>query len=708
MVLVIVGDVENINTEKFIKKVFSSMSPSKSNVNETALKNIDRKKSEAFYHYEKEAGKTEISIGITKNIEPIPDGYEYRKNLIAETITSIIINLRLQSLMEKEKTPFTDAYFYTGDFLNRYMYSFITLETDPDKWKETLEKGRIVVEQVFKYGFTNEEFETAKKILLSNLKSAAESEKTRKSDNIASSIINDLNSNKVILSPKQKYKLYKKISESLDNIKILNHLKEIWNNQPRLILVTGNLKLPKKPEKLIFDEYKKTDSIKIKPFNTKSNYKFPYLFPENKNVNIVNETFDKNLRIKSVKLDNNIIINMKKTDFRKNKVNIAVSIGYGKFYLNENLRGIGEITQYVINESGLGKISLSDLYKVLADKNIDLECSINKDSFEISGKADKEHLNSLIQLVYHQIKDPGFRKNIYDNYLKQLKLNEKGLLHTVNGQYRYKVERFLRGNDPRFGMSTFEEQSRFSLEDIKHWFLKNINNAPMEVNIVGDFNENELLPILIKYFGDFNQRTALKNIQYQESLNFPKGQNKIFKFDTKIEKSLLTFNYLTTDKSDIHTARVLSLLARLVNERLRVVIREKLGESYSPFAYNYSSDLYKDYGVLKIFIYAKKSDIQKLVSYVKNMIEDLKTNQIDDDEFERIKKPLITQIKDQIKTNDYWLYSVLFNSSRYPSQKKWAKNIFEDYTQITKSEVLSAAKKYLSDERLSIVSIIPQ
>ncbi len=708
MILVVVGDIKDLNVEQYIENIFSSMNYRESNINDTVLEKIKRKKSEAFYHYEKEAGKTEISIGITSNLENYKDGVIYRTNLISETIASIIMNLRIQSIMEKGNIPFTDAYFYTGDFLNRYKYSFLSLDTNPERWKETLKFGRKLIDQMFEYGFTEKEFETAKKIFLSGLKSAAESQDTRKSDSIASSVINDLNSRKAILSPAQKYEVYKKIVGGLDNKIILQHLKEIWKNRPRLILATGNLKLDNQPEILIFNEYKKLDNMTVEPFGEEKSYTFPYLFPSKESVKVLKETYDSKVKIKTIILENNINIHLKKTDFEKNKIKISVSMGYGKFYLNDNLRGLPEISKYVVNESGLGKIPLGNLYRELADKNIDVNLNINTDDFEIEGSSDKEHSETLIQLLYHEIKDPGFSETVRKKYLEHLKQQEQTLRHTVNGQYVLNVEKFLRGNDRRFGMPTYKEQSKFALNDIKNWIMKNFQQSPVEVNVIGDFDETLVANLLKKYFGNLSHRPDFKKIQYTQKLNFPVKTKKILEFDSKIEKSLITFNYLTTDRSNIHKTRVLGLLSELVNERLRVVIREKLGESYSPFAYNSSSELFKDYGVLKIFVYAKKDDIDKIEHYLLEMIEDLKKGGISDDEFERIKKPLLTQIKDQIKTNNYWINSVMTNMSRYPEKVNWAKTILEDYKRITKAEVLAAAKEYLNNDRLSIIIIKPK
>ena len=72
--------------------------------------------------------------------------------------------------------------------------------------------------------------------------------------------------------------------------------------------------------------------------------------------------------------------------------------------------------------------------------------------------------------------------------------------------------------------------------------------------------------------------------------------------------------------------RRLNVLADVVSERLRVKIREKLGVSYSPFAFNRSSRAYPGYGVFHIYIHVDPQKAEMVVSEVNKT--DLKPGEV--------------------------------------------------------------------------------
>ena len=78
------------------------------------------------------------------------------------------------------------------------------------------------------------------------------------------------------------------------------------------------------------------------------------------------------------------------------------------------------------------------------------------------------------------------------------------------------------------------------------------------------------------------------------------------------------------------------------------------------------------------------------------------------DELLRARKPTITSLKDSVKNNHYWLYSVLFQSTGHPEQLKWPKNILTDYASISKSEVDALAEKYLKNGTAAVIRVHPE
>ena len=68
----------------------------------------------------------------------------------------------------------------------------------------------------------------------------------------------------------------------------------------------------------------------------------------------------------------------------------------------------------------------------------------------------------------------------------------------------------------------------------------------------------------------------------------------------------------------------------------------------------------------------------------------------------------MTAMKDRVKTNNYWLWSVLQKSSLHPEQLQWPNSIFDDNVSITASEMSDYAKKYLLPTSSAVVVIRPE
>jgi zinc protease len=151
----------------------------------------------------------------------------------------------------------------------------------------------------------------------------------------------------------------------------------------------------------------------------------------------------------------------------------------------------------------------------------------------------------------------------------------------------------------------------------------------------------------------------------------------------------------------------LNILGEVFSERLRERIREKLGATYSPFAFNRPSRTYPGYGVLFTFIHVDPKAVDTVIMEVKALAATLARSGVTQDELQRVLKPTLTGLKDMLRRNGYWLNTVLSQSKKYPQQLNWNRSIMDDYAAITPEDVSHLAKKYLVNEKAAVIVIIP-
>ena len=189
---------------------------------------------------------------------------------------------------------------------------------------------------------------------------------------------------------------------------------------------------------------------------------------------------------------------------------------------------------------------------------------------------------------------------------------------------------------------------------------------------------------------------------------FPDKKHLDIPVPTKIQKGTVIVAYPTEDFWNIRRTRRFILLSQIFSERLRKRIREKLGATYSPYAYNDPSKAYKGYGVFKAVVTVEPENAEKVVNEIKCITFEIAKNGITDNELNLALKPILTMLKDMRRSNRYWLKSVLEGSKKHPEQIEWSRDILKDYESITKKEVEKLAVKYLDNKKAATIIIKPE
>jgi zinc protease len=484
-----------------------------------------------------------------------------------------------------------------------------------------------------------------------------------------------------------------------------------WSPDHRLILVSGNLNLIDQeipPENQILNTHAESARMPVEKLLEKDVIKFPYLPVPDKKGAIRTREEIADLGIIRVEFVNGVKLNIKKTDFKANQVLAAIAFGDGKSSEPFELQGLAILSQKIFNLSGLGTLNRDELQKALAGKNTSVSFQVDEEHFILSGQAIPDEIPLLFQLYQAYLFDPGFREDAYTLALNQIQQEYESLMNSIEGGMPLKGANFLAGGDSRFGFPEFEKLKSISLEDIRHWIQPNLTSAPLEISIAGDVDVESVIGIAATYMGTLPARRQTATIDKTRLPKFPAGESLTVPVPTKIDKGMVDVAFPTGDFWDIRRNRRLSILSEIFSDRMRIRIRDEMGAAYTLDAYNAPSRAYSGYGVLHAVVSNNPKDAQNVIKAVKGIVDDMVQNGIRSEEFDRALKPTIEQIKELVKTNTYWLNSVLNGSSQHPEQLDWSRNFQTDYAAITLDEVYRIAKEYLKNQSAAVVIIEPE
>jgi zinc protease len=357
----------------------------------------------------------------------------------------------------------------------------------------------------------------------------------------------------------------------------------------------------------------------------------------------------------------------------------------------------------------LGAHSNDELQRILAGKNVGASFSIGGDSFVLSGSTTPDDLELQLQLMVANLTDPGYRDEALRQFQKQLPALASQLKHTLAGPSA-KMTEWLYGEDGRFAKIDPEVLATYKADDVRDWVQNDMDRAYLELSLVGDFDIETAIPMILATFGTLPERTETKpTLEAARVIAMPHfPAEKTFTYDSKIDKAVAIALWQTDPMGDnISEVRRMNILASITRDRLRKEIREELGSSYSPSA-RYSADQAFEVANFSVSSMATKETATQLQTAMRTIAEDIAAEGLNEDELHRALKPVLTELDLSLRQNGHWLNTILGRSQEKPITLEWARNRDADYRAITLEELEALASKYLQAGQAASISFLPE
>jgi zinc protease len=711
MTLVVVGDFDPETAAGEITEAFSGLTPRAPQQPVPDIGHTSHDGVNVLYHYEDEAGSTDVTLETLVQEQPPPDSVEAKKERFIRNMAYRIVNYRLDELEERPDPPFTSAEASAGDALKYYSYAAISATAAPEKWEQALSAVENVLRSVLEYGFTRSEVERAQREVLAEMDRAVLQSSTRQSNRLASEIMMDMSLDRVFQSPEQERILLAPVAESLTPDMLHQAFKATWAPESRLILVTGNARIGGNgdAEAVIRSAWRRSrDKAVLKP-DEKKIQRFPYLPDPAKKGRVAREMTDKDIGVTRIDFENSVRLNLKKTDFKANQVVAELRFGKGESTEPAAEPALCELGEEALNESGFGGMKKEDLRLALAGKKAGFSFSVDPDRFRLTGTCASDEIPLLFQLFYTFYQDWACRDDAYRLSLERFRQGYEEKTHTIEGAMVLKGNRFLAGGDSRFGWPPdFEAFEEVGPDRIRDWIKNALRQSWPEISIVGDFDPRQVIDAAALYFGSMDIPVTPDPEDASRPGPFvPSGELKVLNVPTEIDKAYVEVAWPTADFWNVGRTRRLLLLARVFSDRMRLVIREEAGQTYSQYAYHAASLVYPGYGVFHAAAEIKPEDADTVISAIKAIAVDIMENGVTEEELARAREPILTGIGELVKTNDYWLRSVLSGCRAHPERLEWSRNLLSDYQAMTAGELTQLARQYLDVSRCAVVIVKP-
>lgn len=707
MIVVVVGEIRPQETVQLLEQAFAGLQgvgdtgpcPELGTVRETGM--------ETLVLPEPELGYTGLALTTVYNHSARPDTLAWELEQLRQYVAVALLANRLEQLEQQAGSPLAQSRAHAGFFVQRYGYATLTARVESKKWKEGVTLLQTTLGQALKDGFSETELARGKREVFALLEKAVQTAPSRDSRHLAEEIIRKLNDHEVILSPAQEMALYGPALQAMTLGEVNDAVRQLWSRPRRLVEVVGVIE-PGLSEGQVEQQlralYQANEAKPVAAWVEPQRAPFPYLEVSATPAEIVSRHHNTVIGVERVTFNNGITLNIKPTDFQANQLLLSVQFGQGRQV--EPADGLALVTESLMRESGIGKLTKEQLADALAGTNIALEFKVGPESFSFNGGSLRSELAILLQVLRHRLQDPVFQPEPFRRSRESLRRMYDQLNGSVEGLFQVQGERFLTGASKEYGLPAWEQLERIELGQIREWLAPALSREPLEINIVGDVDPQEVVQQVALVFGG-GQRVAAE-VPSPVAPVFPAGQQRILSALSSTDKAMLAVAWKTNDFWEIGRTRRLNLLAAVLDDRLRVQIREDLGATYAPQVVSQPSRAYAGFGLMKSSLIVAPQQAESLAKVIKEAAANLGHKGVSEDELRRALEPTLTSIKDIKRNNRYWLESVLNLSGRHPQQLQWPQSIFEDFAAIKAEELTALARQYLAPELAATVIVSPK
>jgi len=709
MAVVAVGDFEVETVERLIEERFGTMEANPHPLPDPNL-GVVLPRGEAYSTYfDAELPAMDVSITAVTPYEHRPDSVAERRLYLALKAATEIVNRRLGILSREPDAPFTSAAAYAYDYFKAGRIAGIQATAKPEQWADALAVIEKELRKALEFGFTEREFGVFVANELNDLETAVAQADSREAQSISQGISDSMADGWIYLSPAQELELHASLLDALTPADAVAALRSYLPEGERLVRLEGNEEV-EDVFLAVMRTYRDSLAVAVEAPVEEEALEFAYtdFGPEGE---IASVTEVEGLEATRVEFANGVVLHHKQTDYEKGQVRVALAFGEGAKSLPTDQAGLINYAGFAYTLGGLKAHSVDDIQTIFAGKTVGANFAAASDHFALNGVTTPKDLVEQMQLLTAYLVAPGFRTEADAQLAGAIPSLYQQLDHTIDGVAQTAVEAMLSGGDPRFGWPEQAVMMERGIAEVAAWIADAREQAPLEVAIVGDISLEAALDAAKVTVAALPARTApnaLTGWAHLETLDVAApGQRQEFTYSTQIPKGRATVYWPTVDQRDILVGRRLSVLASVMTDRMRVKVREAIGEAYSPFAYHRTQDVYAGFGFVTAVVNTDPGQTEMITQILVEIGNDLATNGITEDEFNRVLKPLVSSLEQQQRNNNYWLNQVLLGAAQRNYQLEWSRSLFTDYPSITREEVEALAREYLPAERAIQVLIKP-
>ena len=696
--IIVVGDVDVNKVEEKIKGMFADIKLPENP--EKVVKYPVPDNAEPIIVIDKDKEQRYNIMEVLMKHEAFPDTL---KGTMAYLITDYIkdaalsmLRDRLKEYAEKPESPFLQAFASDGQYLLSNTVDAFELGFLPKDGQTEAALTAVLTEarRAAEFGFTPTEYNRFKADFTSNLDKQYSNKDKRFNSQFVNQYVQHFIDNEPIPSLDYTYETMKQIIPVIP-IEAINEVAKQLISQKDSNLVVLNFNNEK--EGAVYpteDGVKKAiaaaraaqieayvDNVKDEPLMT--------TMP--KKGSIKKETKNDKFGYTELELSNGVKVVLKKTDLKKDQV-ILRGEGFGgsALYGEKDFANI-KMFDDVVEASGLGNFSHTELEKALAGKIASASLSMSTYRQNVSGSSTPKDVETMLQLVYLYFTNINKDQKSFDNMMTTTETLLKNRLLQPENVLNDSVQATFSCHNPRFKSIEASELKNVSYDRVLQIAKeRTANAAAYTFTIIGNYDEATIRPLIEQYIASLPSKKKVEKAKKVDT-DFKGKVLNHFKHKAETPKAIgVMYWYSNNLPYNLENSIKATIAGQILSMEYLKKIREDASAAYTVGA---AASMSRNDFETEAYILAQcpmkpeKADIANQI--LRDEVNAL-AKTCDADKLQKVKEYLLKNLGDQRKQNSYWL-------GRINTWRKYGMDFDTDYEKVVNAQTVESISAFVAE-----------
>ena len=685
--IIVVGDVDVDQIEQKIKDLFSPIVLPENRALVTKEPVPDN--AEAIYVIDKDKEQRTNEVWVMMKHEAFPDSL---KGTMAYMITNYMknaalsmLNDRLKEYAEKPESPFLRSSASYDEYLYSSTADALEIDVYPKDGQTDAAVQAALTEarRAAEFGFTATEYNRFKQDYISQLEKQYSNKDKRYNASFVQKYVRNFLDNAPIPSIDYTYATMKQIVPMLPVDVVNAVMKEFFlTNDSNLVVYSMNTE--KEGAVYPTEEGLKTAvaasrSAQIEAYvdNVKDE---PLITTLPQKGSITKETKNDLFGYTELELSNGAKVILKQTDLKKDQV-LMRGEGFGGSALY-GLNDFANIKMFndVIEASGLGNFSHTELEKALAGKIASASLTLNDHRVRVNGSSTPKDVETMLQLAYLYFTNIAKDQKSYDNLMQTAEIQIKNRLLQPESVLSDSLTATITCHNPRNKSLVVEDLAKVDYDRILAMAKEQTANAAaFTFTIIGNYDEATIRPLIETYLASLPaQKEVVKSPKV--STEFKGVVINNFKHKAETPKAYAVMEWYSKDmpltaENDIK----IDMISQVLDMEYLKKIREEASAAYTVQSMaSIDRDDFETTAQIFAVCPMKPEKADTAIMILRDEVTAL-AKTCDADKLQKVKEYMLKSHGDDLKTNGYWLNMI-------NAWRKWGIDFHTDYEKLVNAQ----------------------